>query len=530
MPLLYLVFSLAKTRQRRDGFARLFVRDRRARRGACDSFLQSVGFVPVWRGEHSRRTGCPVKLSTDIGAMARCMNGPSRPLAITALFALWLAACHAETRATPQFEPIGPACVPHQQDLANFLNALPASALASVSRVELPISTIGELPGSGPVLEISEDGAWLDGTPLAGRGAPERALALQARLAPEPSGALGKAPALYVAAAGSVDVQTLRTYLSGIAAGSVLRLLVRMPAAPSTQATTDNDRAREWSQKLLAERDPRERERIAEQAYSEFSRCEGVTNAVLGVRGLPASERWPKLRSSLANALPSCRCDQLSPALQALFIAEQRAGTGTLAALPLAFLRDERCGASMPLRSLNKLLAQMEHFDAEFAGGFQRDALEFEKVLTNERLLNYFCNALPGETLAALARAKATLYWRVPGSESCEGWRFEPLSPGAPMGTWRRIPQAGAAQAPLAFHYWQAAEEVRIFGPLTSAASKPTDEHGWPCDVTLRLEAVDADFIALEHGRWFFNATACRNAPVASELTGCAVSRGKAQE
>src|SRR5690606_19041393 len=119
-------------------------------------------------------------------------------------------------------------------------------------------------------------------------------------------------------------------------------------------------------------------------------------------------------------------------------------------------------------------------FDAEFSGDWQRDALAFDRVITDERLLNYFCDALPGETLAALAKERATLYWRSSQDAACQAWTFEPLSPGAPMGTWRRRATSDRVQE-LTLHYWQGAEEIRMYGP-GHEQSKPTDEHSWPCE------------------------------------------------
>jgi hypothetical protein len=104
----------------------------------------------------------------------------------------------------------------------------------------------------------------------------------------------------------------------------------------------------------------------------------------------------------------------------------------------------------MPLRSLARLLEQIEEFDAEFAGRYGDDAIRFETVVTNDRLLVQFCDALPGETLAALEKSRRTVWMRL-ASGACEGFTFEPLSPGAPMGTLRRTQPASAA--PLAFHY-----------------------------------------------------------------------------
>jgi hypothetical protein len=199
--------------------------------------------------------------------------------------------------------------------------------------------------------------------------------------------------------------------------------------------------------------------------------------------------------------------------------AEQRAGAMAFGSLPISFLRDERCGASMPLRSIQKLLKQVEAFDAEFAGNWQEDALAFDRVLTDERLLNYFCDALPGETLASLQRARASVYWRVAPGAPCEAWQFEPLSPGTPMGNWKRRHPSSAP--PLALHYWQGSEEIRVYGPQTQG-SRATDERSWACNQNLKMTGVDAHGITLEKGRWYFSEATC-NAGNASEalVPGC---------
>jgi hypothetical protein len=163
----------------------------------------------------------------------------------------------------------------------------------------------------------------------------------------------------------------------------------------------------------------------------------------------------------------------------------------------------------MPLRSMRKLIKQVEQFDAEFAGSWQKDALAFGDVVTDARLLVYFCSALPGETLAQKERDRATLYLRAPGSTTCEAWKFEPLAPGAPMGTWRRA--TAPSRPAAAFHYWQAAEEIRVFGPVDAASpSKPTDQRDWACEQTHRLTGIDDHYIQLDSGRWYFDDAACR--------------------
>jgi hypothetical protein len=436
---------------------------------------------------------------------------------------LTLAGC-ARSAAPARFEAHGPACSAHQQELLTFTQNLSERALGSSVKVDLAETTVGELPGPGRVLEISSSEARLDTELLPGASLGERVAALRERLAKasEP-GTASSPPPLYVAGAADLDVQTVRAYLEVVPESVALRWLVRMPAPPTRPTASGADAGRELSLRMLAEHDPSARRELARQGYAEFSRCSAVTAALASVDARPAAERWPALQRALVAALPRCDCSELDAEnFEQLLLAEQRAGSATLASLPLGFLRDARCGASMPLRSLRKLSAQIEEFDREFAGKWQDDAIRFEKVISDEHLLNTFCNALPGETLAAFEKARATLYWKLPATEACEAWRFEPLSPGAPLGTWRRVGEG----APLAFHYWQAAEELRLFGPLTPGVqSLPTDTHPWACDQNQRLTEVDARSIRLEHGRWFFSDAACRAAPEADAVAGCSAER-----
>src|SRR5690606_7176230 len=153
---------------------------------------------------------------------------------------------------------------------------------------------------------------------------------------------------------------------------------------------------------------PEARAALARDGYGQFARCDAFARAVASVEGKPQDRRWPELRSALLDAVPRCDCRELdAESLKQLVVAEQRAGTMQLATLPASFLRDVRCGASRPLRSVQKLIRQIEAFDQEFSGSFGRDEVRFEEVVTNERLLNVFCDALPGETLASLQRARA---------------------------------------------------------------------------------------------------------------------------
>jgi hypothetical protein len=407
--------------------------------------------------------------------------------------------CRSTRAVVPPVPESPAACAARLQTFTDFVRALPARTVVSAPRGDLPVSTLGALPGPGSVLDISGSAVALDGEPIRGSDLEARAQGFKQ---------------LYVAAAADADVQTLRAALAPIPTAVELRLLIRtadLPKGSSRRrgASVPDDPAT----RLLLEADPRKRETIAAEAYASLADCAALNDAVSSVRGQGARQRWPALQSALGNALPRCDCGKVDTArLQQLVGAEQRASGATLAWVPLSFLRDERCGASMPLRSLKKLIQQIEGFDAEFAGGWQHDALKFADVVNNDRLRVYFCNALPGETLAAKERARGTLYLRVPGAGSCEPWRFEPLSPGAPMGTWRRL--ASPSRAALAFHYWQAAEEIRVFGPVdTVSPSRPTDARDWACEQTHRLTGIDEDSLELDSGRWFFDEAACRRAP-----------------
>jgi hypothetical protein len=428
------------------------------------------------------------------------------------------------------------ACKTRHADFVRFVEALPEAPPAASIGVELPRSSLGGFPGNGPILEVSPSTTSIDGRAIEGGSVAERARAFgtyfhAASPAPSDSGsdgggapARGGASTLYVAATANTDVATLRAHLVQVPEATAIKLLFRSKGSVAGDASGATEDARRLALALLAEPEPTIRRERAEHGYAAYSRCDAVARAVASVRELGAGERWPALQNALISALPACSCDTLDTAsLRLVLAAEQRAGTMTLGSMPLTFLRDARCGASMPKRSVEKLLRQVEDFETEFAGDWQKDALAFDEVVTDDRLLVYFCDALPGETLASLQRARATLHWRVAASEPCQAWHFEPLSPGAPMGTWKR---SGNGEE-LSFHYWQAAEEIRLFGPAeTRPASVPTDERKWACDENHRMLGIDARSIELEAGRWFFSERACNDAPAASSrLSGCVGDR-----
>jgi hypothetical protein len=308
--------------------------------------------------------------------------------------------------------------------------------------------------------------------------------------------------------AAETEVPTLRSYLRAIPRGFDVHLVFQAPAPSEPRADTPTASVAE---RLRTEKDLPTRQALARSAYAELAHCQPVLDAVDGVKAGDPSERWPALRTALLGSLPACKCSDLdSVGLRELVMAEQRAGAAAVGSVPFEFMRDERCGASFGRSPVQKVVTDIEAFDEKFSGGYAKDALAFDQVVTNERLLNYLCQALPGETLAALQREKRTFFWKVPGFARCQAWQFEPLKPGSPMGTWRRQGENG--QLPLAVHYWQGAEEIRLYGPVPDTTSQPTDERTWTCNQDFRMRGVDGHSIQLETGRWFFDAGACEKA------------------
>jgi hypothetical protein len=418
-------------------------------------------------------------------------------------------------------------CRVQPAEFAHFVHGLPAKALVAPLEVDVAQSTIGSVPGPGPILQVSPDAAVADGTQLAGSTPEARILAFgQWAEARWPGGSASGDSVVHIAAHRDVDVQTLRAFAARIPESVELRLLVRTVADSSTATTEGDSQAKTLAGRLLMERDPGARQKLAREGYATFSKCAALSDAVDAVDAADPAARWPELRERLAAALPTCRCDELdTDGLGQIIVAEQRAGTAALGSVPLTFLRDARCGASMPLRSVGKLLGQIEEFDAEFSGRYTEDAIAFDEVVTNERLLNYFCNALPGETLAALQRRRATVYQRVAAPPGCEAWQFQPIAPGSPIGTLRRVSEQ---DADLSLHYRQAAEELRVFGPA-GADSKPTDDGPWTCTDTFKLTGIEPAFVEYEGGQWFFREADCRSAAdVSAKPIACAVPEAEA--
>lgn len=398
-------------------------------------------------------------------------------------------------------------CQANQTRLIQLLESLPERGLAVRGRSDLPAASLAGVIGSGRVVDIGPDALLLDGAPLPGADTPARLTELEKALKDSAGPGVGHS-VLYLSIAATTDVRTLRKYLRAIPRAYDLHLVFQSPPAGGASAAAG---AASAAERLRTEPDVAKRRDLAHSAYAELARCPALLSAVDGVAAGDPSQRWPALRAALLGALPQCQCSQLDVAeLRELVLAEQRAGAAAVGSVPFEFMRDERCGASFGLTPLQTVVADIEAFDEKFAGAYASEALSFDQVVTNDRLLNYLCQALPGETLAALQRERRTFYWKVPGLPRCQAWQFEPSAPGSPMGTWRRQGEHG--QLPLAVHYWQGAEEIRLYGPVPDGTSRPTDERTWSCDQDFRMRGVDAQSIVLETGRWFFDAEACEQA------------------
>jgi hypothetical protein len=430
---------------------------------------------------------------------ARCSSEAVWSAACAALLAL---ACQTGTGSRAAVAESPETCQANQTRLIQLLESLPDKGLAVRGRADLPVASLAGVIGSGPVVDLGDDALLLDGAALPGADTAARLTELESRLRAAGGAGVGQS-LLYLAVPASTDARTLRKYLRAIPRAFDVHLVFQAPAQSLASAQPSS-----VAERLRSEPDLPKRQEIARAAYAELARCPELLAAVDGVAAGDPSQRWPALRSALLTALPSCQCAQLDTAgLRDLLLAEQRAGAAAVGSVPFEFMRDERCGASFGLNPVQRVLQDIESFDEKFAGSYAAEALSFDQVVTNERLLNYLCQALPGETLAALQRERRTFFWKVPGHRHCQAWQFEPAAPGSPMGTWRRRAEHG--QLPLAVHYWQGAEEIRLYGPVPDTGSQPTDERSWSCDQDFRMRGVSADSIELERGRWFFEADAC---------------------
>lgn len=417
----------------------------------------------------------------------------------------------------------GPSCEERQRQLVTVLHALPDQTLNTPLSVPLPSATLAGAFGKGSVLEVFEARALFDGQEVPGKNQEERVAALRSLI---PAASAPNAP-LYVAATANVDMRTLQGYLAQLPAGYDPRLAFVRPATPpgssdeeETADETSEDTA--YSDKVLLERDPTARRRIAALGYQEYSECEAVDAAIAAQSAAPEATRWPALKRSMIEAVPRCACADINPdGLRNLLVAEQRAGNVALGSMPAAFLKDVRCKASMPLRTVQQVLADVENFEVEFSGSWDETGIRFEEVVTNERLLNYLCSAMPGELFESVSAEFATVYLKTAKAPQCRAYRLEPVARGAVFGTLRAqdVPP-GAPEA--SYHYRLGGNDLRVFGPLPSVESRATDEGPWACNKDLKLSDSNATSIAIEGGgRFYFTEAACQNAPADALFPGC---------
>ncbi len=421
-------------------------------------------------------------------------------------------ACRQNVSPPAQLPQSAEQCQASRAQLIQLLESLPKEGLALRGRSDLPVASLGGVIGGGRVVDVGGDALLLEGRPLPGASTEQRLVALGKLLSegaePTPEAPGVPRPLIYLALAGATDVRTLRSYLDVVPRSYDVHLVFQSPAPkPSLQT----DAKASISERLLSESDLGTRLELSKEGFGKYARCAPVHDAVESVQAGDPGARWPALRSALLSALPQCQCGDLdADPLRELLMAEQRAGAAAVGSIPFDFMRDERCGASFGVSPVQKVVSDIQAFDEEFAGEYGHESVDFAQVVTNDRLLGYLCPALPGETLAALQRARHTFFWKVRGVERCQAWQFEPLASGSPMGKWRRV--GSYSGAPLAVHYWQGAEEIRLYGPIPDEASKPTDEHGWACDQEFRMRGIDSQSIQLEAGRWFFDEDACQKA------------------
>lgn len=418
----------------------------------------------------------------------------------------------------------GPSCEERQAQLVDVLQSLPDQTLNSPLTIPLPTATLAGAFGKGPVLEVHDARLWFEGKEIAGGTLEDRARTL-AGLVASSAGATAKST-LYVAASANVDMRTLQAYLAVVPDAYELRLSFARPAsaaepaAASAEADEETDEDSVYAEELLTERDPRRRREIAAAGYQEYSDCEAITSATSGQAQAPDATRWPALKRAMIEAVPRCECSDINPdGLRNLLVAEQRAGNVALGSMPAMFLKDTRCKASMPLRTVQQVLGDVEKFDAEFSGSWDETGVKFEEVVTNERLLNYLCSAMPGELFESVSAEFATVYVKTSKAPQCRGYRLEPVARGAVFGTFR-----GQTPGPneASFHYRLGGNDLRVFGPLPTAESRATDEGPWACNKDMKLAESDAVSIAAEGGgRFYFTAAACERGGADGVFPSC---------
>lgn len=410
--------------------------------------------------------------------------------------------------------PTGPSCEERKTQLLKVLGELPQEGHGMPLDVDLPVSAFGGAYTKAPTLEITERGVRLRGRPLLGESRAERKKALQKALESDPIHGV-----LLVAAAAQVNARTLHDYFEAFPKDVQPRLLFRAPALSNKKNADQLNDGLDLADQVLVERDPLKRRELARQGYGQFAPCPATTAVADAVEQLEPGERWPALARSMPSAISQCPCEQLEPdPLRRLLVAEQRAGTAAVGSVSVAFLSDIRCRASMPLRSIQQILLDIDEFDAEFSGNWREDALVFDQVVTDERLLVYLCNAMAGDVLSELQRDGRSLYLKIPSSGRCDEWRFKPIARGAPMGfVERRRPGAD-----LRFHFRQAGNELRLFGPAPTESAATTEAQDWTCDEDLHLAGAEEDRIQVTgNGAWFFTAETCQNAPASTAFKSC---------
>jgi hypothetical protein len=406
----------------------------------------------------------------------------------------------------------GPSCEQRQAQLVSVVKSLPEVVIAGPSHVALPQASLAGAYGQGTLLELDEPLVVFNGIKLVGNTQAERAEQLRAAALALPISQSSKP--LYVAAQAGTDIRSLNTYLSVLPEPFDIHLTF---VRPPTETSEDSSA---YADKLLLERNPQARRRIAMEGYDEYSDCEVLDTALTTLEAEPETTRFGKLKAAIENTVPQCRCSDIDPdGLRLLVAAEQRAGNVAIGSSPGNFLRDVRCRASMPLRSVQQVLTDMERFEDEFSGSWDSTGLTFEQVVTNDRLLNYLCGAMPGEIYEAISADFASLFVRAATTPGCREFRLEPVARGAVFGTLRAVDNPDQS-----FHYRLGGNDLRLFGPLPSAESSPTDGGPWACDKEHKLSASDATSLQVESGgRLFFTRSACEQAKGEdASLTTCA--------
>ncbi len=433
-------------------------------------------------------------------------------LGLGCLAALSLSACGPSL--AQNVTDVGLTCEQRQERLQTVLSQMPSEALVSPVAAQLPRLTLPTGLIRAPLLELTDAEARFEGTPLAGANSAQWARDFSARWANTHAGAADRP--LLIAAEWNVDVTSLHWFLQSVPESTRVHLLFARPAPQESMVEPERY---PLAQRVLLEPDAQQRVALAERAYDEYSTCRAVDEAVQTVSSLTGVQRWPSLKAQMLRAIPQCDCAQLdAEGLRHLLSAEQRAGSLSLGSIDVSFMRDVRCRASMPLLPVQEVLREIDGFDAEFSAQWEAEAIHFQDEISAERLKNYLCVASPGETLALLQRDAATVHWKV--GEECQAWRFLPLQRGAPMGTLQRVDPGN----PSSIHYWQAVEDIRLYGPAV-AAGLPTDAGPWQCSEEFRLQRVEQDWIELDNGvRWYFEASQCQRAPTTHPAGGkCAL-------